>query len=94
MFFNPHDVFLSIQILNERQRQAIMRKGFSNILNMTLDALGSRSHLRWLMDKLNHKDITIWPGLGKELKITKEIVYVSHSFFIYKRYKKQGNTSY
>jgi hypothetical protein len=59
MFFNPHDVFLSIQILNERQRQAIMRKGFSNILNMTLDALGSRSHLRWLMDKLNHKDITI-----------------------------------
>jgi hypothetical protein len=62
--------------LNERQRQAVARKGFSNILDMTLDALGSRSHLRWLMDKLDHKDMTIRPGQGKELKITKETVHL------------------
>jgi hypothetical protein len=62
--------------LNERQRQAVARKGFSNILDMTLDTLGSRSHLRWLMDKLDHKDMTIRPGQGKELKITKETVHL------------------
>jgi hypothetical protein len=59
-----------------RQQQAIARKGFSNILDMTLDALGSRSHLRWLMDKLDHKDMTIRLGQGKELKITKETVHL------------------
>ncbi|KAL5647241.1 hypothetical protein ACJX0J_041596, partial [Zea mays] len=73
---NPQDVIITIKILNERQRQAVARKGFSNILDMTLDALGSRSHLRWLMDKLDHKDMTIRPGVGKELKITKETVHL------------------
>jgi hypothetical protein len=73
---NPQDVIITIKILNERQRQAVARKGFSNILDMTLDALGSRSHLCWLMDKLDQKDMTIRPGQGKELKITKEIVHL------------------
>jgi hypothetical protein len=73
---NPQDVIITIKILNERQRQAIARKGFSNILDMTLDALGSQSHLRWLMDKLDHKDMTVRPSQGKELKITKEIVHL------------------
>jgi hypothetical protein len=68
----PQDVIITIKILNERQRQAVARKEFSNILDITLDALGNRSHLRWLMDKLDHKDMTIRPGQGKELKITKE----------------------
>jgi hypothetical protein len=67
---NPQDIIITIKILNERQRQAVARKGFSNILDMTLDALGSRSHLLWLMDKLDHKDMTLRPGQGKELKIT------------------------
>ena len=69
-------MIITIKILNERQRQAVARKGFSNILDMTLDALGSPSHLRWLMDKLDHKDMTIRPGVGKELKITKETVHL------------------
>jgi hypothetical protein len=69
-------VIASIHILNDRQRQAIRRKGFSNILDMTVDALCSRSHLRWLMDKLDHKDMIIRPGLGKELKITKDTVHL------------------
>ncbi|WVZ93387.1 hypothetical protein U9M48_039369 [Paspalum notatum var. saurae] len=56
------------------QRQAVVRKGFSEILDMTLDSIGSRSHLCWLMDKLDPKDMTIRPGPGKELKITKETV--------------------
>jgi hypothetical protein len=43
---------------------------------MTVDALCSRSHLQWLMDKLDHKDMTIRPGPGKELKITKDIVHL------------------
>jgi hypothetical protein len=73
---NPQDVIITIKILNERQRQAVARKWFSNILDMTLDALGSRSHLRWLMDKLDHKDMTIRLGQGKELKITKETIYL------------------
>jgi hypothetical protein len=73
---NPQDVIASINILNERQREAIRRKGFSNILDMTVDALCSRSHLQWLMDKLDHKDMTIRPGPGKELKITKDIVHL------------------
>jgi hypothetical protein len=43
---NPQDVIASINILNERQREAIRRKGFSNIFDMTVDALCSRSHLQ------------------------------------------------
>jgi hypothetical protein len=73
---NPQDVIASINILNERQREAIRRKGFSNILDIIVDALCSRSHLQWLMDKLDHKDMTIRPGPGKELKITKDIVHL------------------
>ncbi|WVZ58196.1 hypothetical protein U9M48_008489 [Paspalum notatum var. saurae] len=68
----PQDVLETIAIMNQWQRQAVARKGFSDILDMTLDAIGSRSHLCWLMDKLDPKDMTICPGLGKELKITKE----------------------
>jgi hypothetical protein len=73
---NPQDVIITINILNGRQRQAVARKGFSNILDMTLDALGSRSHLCWLMDKLDHKDMTIRLGQGKDLKIMKETVHL------------------
>jgi hypothetical protein len=73
---NPQDVIASINILNERQREAIRRKSFSNILDMTVDALCNRSHLQWLMDKLDHKDMTIRLGLGKELKITKDNVHL------------------
>jgi hypothetical protein len=67
---------VSIQILNDRQHQAIARKGFSSILDMRVDALGSRSHLSWLMEKLDHNDMTIRAGLGKELKITKKTVHL------------------
>jgi hypothetical protein len=73
---NPQDVIVSIQILNDRQRQAIARKGFSSILDMRVDALGNRSHLAWLMEKLDHNDMIIRAGLGKELKITKETVHL------------------
>jgi hypothetical protein len=73
---NPQDVLVSIQILNDRQRQAIARRGFSSILDMRLDALGSRSHLAWLMEKLDHNDMTIRAGPGKELKITKDTVHL------------------
>jgi hypothetical protein len=72
---NPQDVLVSIQILNERQRLAIARRVFSNILDMRVDALGSRSHLAWLMEKLDHNNMTIRAGLGKELKITKDTVH-------------------
>ncbi|WVZ52508.1 hypothetical protein U9M48_003561, partial [Paspalum notatum var. saurae] len=68
------DVLETIAVMNQRQRQAVVRKGFSDILDMTLDVIGSRSHLCWLMDKLDPKDITIRPGPVKELKITKETV--------------------
>ena len=73
---NPQDVLVSIQILNDRQRQAIARRGFSSILDMRVDALGSRSHLAWLMEKLDHNDMTIRAGPGKELKITKDTVHL------------------
>jgi hypothetical protein len=43
---------------------------------MRVDALGSRSHLSWLMEKLDHNDMTIRAGPGKELKITKEMVHL------------------
>jgi hypothetical protein len=43
---------------------------------MRVDALGSRYHLAWLMEKLDHNDMTIQAGLGKELKITKETVHL------------------
>jgi hypothetical protein len=56
---NPQDVLVSIQILNDRHRQVIARREFSSILDMRLDALGSRSHLAWLMEKLDHNDMTI-----------------------------------
>jgi hypothetical protein len=72
---NPQDVLVSIQILNDRQRQAIARRGFSSILDMRVDALGSRSHLAWLMEKIDHNNMTIRAGPGKELKITKDTVH-------------------
>ena len=71
---NPLDVFNTIKMLNPRQRAAIGRKGFADILRMKLDGLGSRSLLAWLMDKLNPADMTIRAGPGKELKITKDTV--------------------
>jgi hypothetical protein len=43
---------------------------------MRVDALSSRSHLCWLMEKLDHMDMTIRADLGKELKITKDIVHL------------------
>jgi hypothetical protein len=43
---------------------------------MRLDALGSRSHLAWLMEKLDHNDMTIRASLGKELKITKDTMHL------------------
>jgi hypothetical protein len=73
---NPQDVLVSIQILNDRQCQAIAQRGFSSILDMRVDALGSRSHLAWLMEKLDHNDMTIRAGPGKDLKITKETVHL------------------
>jgi hypothetical protein len=59
---NPQDILVSIQILNDRQRQAIARRGFSSILDRRVDALGGRSHLAWLMEKLDHNDMTIRGG--------------------------------
>jgi hypothetical protein len=43
---------------------------------MRVDALVSRSHLAWLMEKLDHNDLTIRAGPGKELKITKDTVHL------------------
>jgi hypothetical protein len=41
---------------------------------MSTDGLAVGSLLNWLMDKLDPVDMTIRPGIGKELKITKETV--------------------
>jgi hypothetical protein len=57
--------------MNERQRQAIVRKGLSSILDMTIDAIGCRTLLCWLMQKLDPRDMTLRIGPDKELKITK-----------------------
>jgi hypothetical protein len=43
---------------------------------MRVDALGSRSHSCWLMEKLDHKDMTIRAGPEKELKITKDTMHL------------------
>jgi hypothetical protein len=43
---------------------------------MRVDTLVSRSHLCWLMEKLDHKDMTIQAGPEKELKITKDTVHL------------------
>jgi hypothetical protein len=67
-------VIETIKIMNEQQRQAVARKGFSPILDMITDGIMSRSQLCWLMDKLDPKDMTIRPGPGKELKVTKDTV--------------------
>jgi hypothetical protein len=71
---NPGDVLASIQILNERHRQAIVRKGFSSIIDMTIDAIGCRTLLCWLMQKLDPRDMTLRIGPDKELKITKQTI--------------------
>ena len=49
-------------------------RGFDPILEMIADGVGSRSLLHWLMDKLDYRDMTLRPGPGKELRITKETV--------------------
>jgi hypothetical protein len=43
-------------------------------MEMSTNGLVVGSLLNWLMDKLDPVDMTIRPGLGKELKITKETV--------------------
>jgi hypothetical protein len=70
----PYDVIVSTWIMGDRQRDAVARLGFSSIFDLRTDALESRSLIRWLMDKLDPHDMTIRPGAGKELKITKETV--------------------
>jgi hypothetical protein len=70
----PYDVILSIWIMNDLQCEAIARKGFQSILEMSTDRLAVGLFLSWLMDKLDPVDMTIRPGRGKELKITKETV--------------------
>jgi hypothetical protein len=58
--------------MSDRQCDTVARKGFQSIFDLRTDALESRSLIRWLMDKLDPEDMTIHPGAGKELKITKE----------------------
>jgi hypothetical protein len=60
--------------MSDRQRDIVARLGFQSIFDFRTDALESRSLIRWLMDKLDLNDMTIRPGAGKELKITKETV--------------------
>jgi hypothetical protein len=61
----PYDVILSIWIMNDRQREAVARKGFQSILEMSTDSLVVGSLLNWLMDKLYPVDMTIRPGPEK-----------------------------
>jgi hypothetical protein len=61
-------------IMNNRQREAVVRKGFQSILQMSTDGLVVGSLMNWLMDKVDPVDMTIRPGPGKELKITKKSV--------------------
>jgi hypothetical protein len=63
-----------IWIMNDRQREAIARKGFQSILQMSTHGLAVGTLMNWLMDKLDPVDMTIRPSPGKELKITKETV--------------------
>jgi hypothetical protein len=72
----PYDVMVSSWIMSDRQRDAVARLGFSSIFGLRTDALESRSLIRWLMDKLDPHDMTIRPGAGKELKITKDTVHL------------------
>jgi hypothetical protein len=60
--------------MNDHQREAVARKSFQSILQMSIDGLAVGSLMNWLMDKLDPVNMTIRPGLGKELKITKETV--------------------
>jgi hypothetical protein len=60
--------------MSDRQRDAVARLGLQSLFDLHTDALESRSLIRWLMDKLDPDDMTIRPGAGKELKITKETV--------------------
>jgi hypothetical protein len=57
-----YDVIMSICIMNDRQREAVARKGFQSILQMSTDGLVVRSLMNWLMDKLDPVDITIRPA--------------------------------
>jgi hypothetical protein len=70
----PYDIIVTTWIMSDRQRDAVARLGFSSIFDLRTDVLESRSLIRWLMDKLDPDDMTIRPGAGKELKITKETV--------------------
>lgn len=72
---NPYDVIMSIWIMNDHQREAVARKCFQSIPEISTDGLVVGSSMNWLMDKMDPVDMTIRPGrLGKELKITKETI--------------------
>jgi hypothetical protein len=70
----PYDVIVSTWIMSDQQRDAVASLGLSSIFDLRNDTLESRSLIRRLMDKLDPHDMTIRPGAGKELKITKDMV--------------------
>ncbi|KAL6873991.1 hypothetical protein ACP4OV_014073 [Aristida adscensionis] len=71
---NPGDVFHSIWIMNDCQRQMIHDQGFGKLLEMTVDGIESRALLRWLLDRTSPVDMKIHAGPGRTLPITKEII--------------------
>ena len=70
----PKDVLSLIKALSEDQRRVfLVEKGFSSLLDITLDALGRPNLIGWLYDHINPDDRTLNVGPGK-IKITKEVV--------------------
>jgi hypothetical protein len=59
-----YDVLVSIWLMNDKQREAIVIKSFQSILEMTIDRLTVGSLFSWLMDKLDPVDMTICLILG------------------------------
>lgn len=59
-----YDVLVSIWLMNDKQREAVVIKSFQSILEMTIDRLTVGSLFSWLMDKLDPVDMTICLILG------------------------------
>ncbi|KAJ1279156.1 hypothetical protein BS78_04G133500 [Paspalum vaginatum] len=60
--------------MNDEQHAVVSRWGFGAFLDMKIDALECRRLLSWIMDPTSPRDMIIYAGPGKELRITEDVV--------------------
>jgi hypothetical protein len=79
----PKDVLSLIKASSEDQRRLfLVEKGFSSLLDITLDALGSPTLIGWLYDHINPNDMTLNVGLERPSRSPKTLCALCLGFLV------------